>query len=289
MLTERAPAKINLYLHVTGKSADGYHTLDSLAVFAKDDSACDRVEIKKGSALTLSITGPEAGPLQNESAENNLIHRALTKLGAALGRAPHFDVTLLKTLPVASGIGGGSADAAAALRGAALLWGLASDHPALLKAAAQTGSDVSACLSSRSCYLGGAGDKLEFVENLPAAALLLANPHIPLPTAEVFRARRGTFSPEARLDPMPMDTDGLAEALNLRRNDLEEPAKKLCDAIADVLDTLMTQPGCLLARLSGSGATCFGIFENRATAEKARATIEREIREWWLAVTEVGG
>src|ERR1043166_3811068 len=248
MFTERAPAQINLYLHVTGKRADGLHSIDSLTVFARDDAACDRLEIAEGKALCIRVTGPEAGALNNEPAQNNLIHKALTRLGALLSRAPDFDVTLLKTLPVASGIGGGSADAAAALRGAARLWGLASDHPALLKAAAETGSDVPACLFSRSCYLGGTGAALEFAEGLPGAVLLLANPHIPLPTAEVFRTRRGGFSPAARITSLPTDVAGLAEELSLRRNDLEAPAKKLCDAIPDVLDTLNAQAGWFIGR-----------------------------------------
>jgi 4-diphosphocytidyl-2-C-methyl-D-erythritol kinase len=287
MFSERAPAKINLYLHVTGKRADGYHELNSLVVFAKDAQACDRVELEAADAQRLTIKGPESGALKNEPANKNLICKALSHLGSQLGRAPHFEIVLHKNLPVASGIGGGSSDAAAALRAAAKCWNLNPDHPALTKAALATGADVPACLLAENCYMSGKGDVMEKLNPLPRFYLLLANPHIPLPTPSVFAARQGPFSAKGQIDPMPATPQEFARILAARTNDLEAPAIELCAAIADVLTALKNEQGCLLARMSGSGATCFGVFANFEEASTARQHIKSQVREWWVAVTEI--
>lgn len=286
IISEKAPAKINLYLHVTGKRTDGYHTLDSLVVFAdRGDAASDHVTIQAAATCQLCITGPYATALSREDTASNLITKALHHLGRLLGKTPNFAVTLEKHLPLASGIGGGSADAAAALRGAAKLWALAPDHPALLQAAKETGADVPACLFSKPCYFGGIGDVLAFVHGLPEFSMLLVNPHIPLPTASVFAARQGGFTPAARFIAMPAHVESLAAMLAERRNDLEEPAIALCGAVGEVLQCLREQPGCLLARLSGSGATCFGLFATPMQTSQAATRIIRQMREWWVAIT----
>lgn len=286
LFTERAPAKINLYLHVTGKRADGYHLLDSLVVFAdRGDGAADRISAEAAPDYRLVLTGPQAALLGDADPEKNLVTKALRRLAEKLQKKLAVAVTLHKVLPVASGIGGGSADAAAALRAVVRLWDVPLTHSALFEAAQETGADVPACLFNRPCYFGGIGEEITPLENIPALSLLLVNPAIPLPTVDVFRARQGPFTPPARFEVMPQTAEALAQALAVRRNDLEEPALTLCDAIADVLDEIRDQEGCLFARLSGSGATCFGIFRDDASARAAATRIRRRIGEWWVAVT----
>jgi len=291
VIHENAPAKINLYLHVTGKRADGYHLLDSLVVFCTmGDAAQDRVEIALASSPSLVIAGPYGAALQQEAPADNLISKALAALTRQLGITQAFAVKLEKRLPIASGIGGGSADAAAALRGAARLLGLPLHHPALAQAATQTGADLLACLFSQPCYFGGIGDAVDLVSGLPPFALLLVNPGLGLNTAAVFKARSPTqpFTPPARLPAMPATAEALAKALITRHNDLTQPATQLCPSIASILESLNRQPGCLLARLSGSGATCFGVFADSKKATEAATHLAAENPDGWLAVTEPG-
>jgi 4-diphosphocytidyl-2-C-methyl-D-erythritol kinase len=288
MITENAPAKINLYLHVTGKRADGYHELDSLVVFASAPETSDVITMTEATQYGLSITGPEAGLLNHEDPEKNLITKALRKVAKALGRELQVSVKLMKNLPVASGIGGGSADAGAALRALAKLWQLnESAMPVLLQAAKETGADIPACFINAPCYFGGVGDVITKVEGLPKFYLLLVNPHIPLPTVDVFKARKGDFHPAQRFDGMPKSAEELAAGLKQRFNDLEEPAIGLVDAVGGVIDLIASQHGCLLSRMSGSGATCFGIFADDVSARKAAHHIKEQIREYWVAVSAV--
>ncbi|MFC3003094.1 4-(cytidine 5'-diphospho)-2-C-methyl-D-erythritol kinase [Falsiroseomonas tokyonensis] len=261
-----APAKVNLFLRVTGRRADGYHLLDSLAVFA---SIGDRVSAAPAAALRLTLGGPEAAALTAEP--DNLVLRAARALGAGRGAALHLD----KHLPVASGIGGGSADAAAALRVLAGLWGVSADLPAL---AAGLGADVPVCLAGRPARMQGVGEVLSPVPPLPPCGLLLANPRLPLATPAVFRARQGGFSAPAELPAAWADAAALAEWLGPLGNDLQEAAITLCPPVAEVLAAIEAQPGCLLARMSGSGATCFGLFATPAQAEAAAAALPAE---WW--------
>lgn len=285
-IIEKAPAKINLYLHVTGKRADGYHLLDSLVVFAtQGDEACDILTLTPSSDFSLTFSGPYGTALSAEDVGNNLVTRVLEKAAAALHTTCPFHIHLEKRLPLASGIGGGSADAAAALRAAARLWDVPFDHPALLMAAASVGADIPACLFSTPLFFGGIGDEIARVASLPSLAMVLVNPGIPLPTAPVFKARQGDFTSLPRLQPMPQAGHDLVHALRGYRNDLEAPARSLCAAIDDVLASLHAAEGCLLARLSGSGATCFGLFDDAVKAEAAAHTLRRQIREWWIAVT----
>ncbi len=286
MFSETAPAKINLYLHVTGRREDGYHLLDSLAVFASPESrACDRLTLLPAEDYALEITGPEAGALAGENAENNLVTRVLRHAAKRAERKPNFKIALEKHVPVASGIGGGSADAAAALRAAARYWNLPADHPALAEAARATGADVSCCLASAPCFFEGIGDETTPAPSLPPFALLLVNPRIPLLAAGVFRARAGPFGPADRLKETPRDAAHLAALLKARRNDLQDAAIGLCAVIGDMLAMLESAEDCLLARMSGSGATCFGLFAHREQAERAAENIRRQLRECWIAVS----
>jgi 4-diphosphocytidyl-2-C-methyl-D-erythritol kinase len=269
-----APAKVNLYLHVTGRRADGYHLLDSLAVFGP---AADAVAAAPAAALSLSLDGPFAAGLAAEP--DNLVLRAARALAAAAGIAPRAALGLTKRLPVASGIGGGSADAAAALRALDRLWGLGFGAARLAAIGAGLGADVPVCVASRPARMGGVGEVLSAAPALPACGLLLANPWVALATPAVFRARQGSgFTPAALLPAAWADAPGMARDLAALRNDLEAPAIALCPVVAEVLAALRGLPGCLLARMSGSGATCFGLFATPAAARRAAGLLPGG---WW--------
>ena len=274
-----APAKLNLYLHVTGRRADGYHLLDSLVAFA---AVGDEIAAAPAPALSLDIAGPEAERLTGPVAEN-LVWRAAERLAAAAGRAPAAALTLLKRLPVASGIGGGSSDAAATLRALDALWQLGLDEAALIALGAELGADVPVCLIGHAAWLSGIGEQVERAPPLPAVTALLVNPGMALATPAVFKARQGPFSAPARFPSMPPDAAGLVALLAARRNDLTAAAVSLMPEIARVLDRLARLDGALLARMSGSGATCFALFAERAAADAAAAQLRREEPRWWVA------
>ncbi len=288
-IVERANAKINLYLHILDKRADGYHELESLAVFARHgDAASDVITLTPGGPYALTIDGPYAGSLNESDANNNLISKALNALAAKTGKALDFKIKLTKNLPIASGIGGGSSDAGAALRAAATFFGLAADDAALLDAARVIGADGLVCYRNQNAFMRGIGDIIEPVFPLPRTAMLLINPNIPLPTAAVYKQLDRRFSPALPFKREPKNVKQLGAMLGLRGNDLQKPALELCEAIQDVLDVIAAADGCLLARLSGSGATCFGLFESQEAAEAAATHIRSQIKEWWVATTGFG-
>ncbi|HSK40385.1 MAG TPA: 4-(cytidine 5'-diphospho)-2-C-methyl-D-erythritol kinase [Arenibaculum sp.] len=284
-----APAKLNLYLHVLGRRADGYHELDSLVVFA---GLHDTVTVRAGtggSGPSFEVSGPMAGTLAAEPAETNLVVRAARELAAAIGRPCDAALLLDKHLPVASGIGGGSADAAACQRGLAGLWGLEADDPRPWRVAAGLGADVPVCLAGRPSFFGGIGDALDPAPRLPAIDAVLVNPGVPLPTPAVFGARTGPFSPPARFTEAPADAVALARLLAAGRgNDLTDAAIALAPAVGDVLAALGATQGCLLARLSGSGATCFGLYADQGAAEMAATALAAAHPQWWVRATRLG-
>jgi 4-diphosphocytidyl-2-C-methyl-D-erythritol kinase len=271
--TEAAPAKVNLYLHVTGRKADGYHLLDSLVVFTQ---AADTVRYAPAEELSLVLDGPEGAALSAEP--DNLVLRAACLLAAEAGVAPAGQLGLEKHLPVASGIGGGSADAAAALRLLARAWGLTLGAPRLEALAARLGADVPVCVAGHPARMEGVGEILSAAPRLPECGMVLANPRLPLPTPAVFKARRGGFTPRAVLPAGWADAAAMAADLSACRNDLEAAAIGLCPPVADVLAALRALPGCLLARMSGSGATCFALFANAGLAAKAAGMLPEA---WW--------
>ncbi|MDR3518033.1 MAG: 4-(cytidine 5'-diphospho)-2-C-methyl-D-erythritol kinase [Azospirillaceae bacterium] len=282
---EAAPAKINLYLHVLGVRPDGYHDLDSLVAFAR---VCDTVAVTVAEQPALTIDGPFGAPLAAEPPTGNLVWRALHALAEAVGRAPAVAIRLTKELPLASGIGGGSSDAAACLRALTRLWRLDPHDRRLRDVAAGLGADVPVCLAGVSAYFGGIGDQVEAAPALPSCPVVVVNPGVPLSTPAVFKARRGPFSAAARLIEIPYDVVALATLLEQRRNDLADAARGLDPAIDPVLDSLDAAPGCLLARLSGSGATCFGLFRDADDAGRAAARIHAEHPAWWVRATRLG-
>ncbi len=272
---EAAPAKVNLFLHVTGRRADGYHLLDSLAVFG---AASDMLRAEPAEALALACGGPFGAALAAEA--DNLVLRAARMLDEAFppsGRGA--GLALEKRLPVASGIGGGSADAAAALRLLDRLWGLRAGEVPLRELAARLGADVPVCVAARPARMQGAGEVLLAAPALPTCGLLLANPGVALPTPDVFRARAGApFSPPAELPASWPDAAAMARDLARLGNDLEAPAVALRPVIAEVLAALRATRGCLLARMSGSGATCFGLYATPLAAGLAARGLPAA---WW--------
>lgn len=275
-----APAKINLYLHVLGRREDGYHRLDSLIAFA---AVHDVVTARRAAALELGIDGPFADALPPGA--DNLVMRAARALAEAGGVTAGAAITLTKNLPVAAGIGGGSADAAAALIALDALWGTNLGPDALAAIGLGLGADVPACLRGETLYVGGIGDDIAPGPALPAAGLLLVNPDVALSTAAVFRQFGDAFSPADRLtEPVP-DAAALAAALVRRRNDLTRPASALVPVIAETLAALKAEESCLLARLSGSGPTCFGLYADEAAAVRAGRAIAAGRPGWWVHAT----
>ncbi|HET6183731.1 MAG TPA: 4-(cytidine 5'-diphospho)-2-C-methyl-D-erythritol kinase [Acetobacteraceae bacterium] len=272
---ESARAKVNLYLHVTGRRADGYHLLDSLVVFAE---AADTLALDDAAApLSLAVEGPFAAAL--EAAADNLVLRAARALSAAASLPARGALRLRKTLPVASGIGGGSADAAATLRLLCRAWGIAGDATDLHGVALALGADVPVCLAGVPARMAGIGEDVSPAPEIPAGGLVLANPGVPVPTQAVFRARTGPFSPAVPLPGLWGSIADLAAFLAGTRNDLEPAAIGLCPEIGCVLAALRAVPGCRFARMSGSGATCFGLFDTDAEARAAAAALRRP--GWW--------
>jgi 4-diphosphocytidyl-2-C-methyl-D-erythritol kinase len=280
-----APAKLNLYLHVVGRRPDGYHLLDSLVAFA---TVGDELIFSPASALSLTLDGPFEHSLGAD--DDNLVLKAARALAAQAGRAPGAAIRLTKRLPVASGIGGGSADAAATLLGLNCLWNLGLSASALAKIGLGLGADVPVCLAGVPSFFGGIGDEIAAAGPLPRAHVVLVNPGPPLATATVFRARAQAAgaapdSQPARWTEAVPDAPALAGLLAKRSNDLTAAAIGLLPVIADVLAALEQQPPCLLARLSGSGATCFGLFTERGEAREAAAAIAAAHPDWWVVAT----
>lgn len=269
-LTELAPAKINLCLHVTGQRPDGYHLLQSLVCFA---SIGDVLTVAPAERLSLEITGPYAAGLGADA--DNLVLRAARIFGSDRGAV----IRLEKCLPIASGIGGGSADAAAALRALSRLWDLPIPGDLM-----SLGADVPVCLSRELQRMEGAGEVLTPLGPAPFLDMLLVNPGVALSTPEVFAELHRKDNPALGPDmPDPFDTEAWIGWLCGQRNDLEAPAIAAAPVIADVLAALRAQPGCLLARMSGSGATCFALFTDDAARDAAAGVLRRDHPDWWVA------
>jgi 4-diphosphocytidyl-2-C-methyl-D-erythritol kinase len=268
---------------VLGRRDDGYHLIDSLVAFA---DIGDTVTAAPAPSLSLTVGGPEAAGVAGLG-QDNLVLRAARELASRAGIDAVAALHLDKHLPTAAGIGGGSADAAAALRALDALWGRQLSAGAFAGLALELGADVPACLAGRPVWVGGIGERIEPAAPLPPLGIVLVNPRRPLPTAEVFRARRGPFGAAARFEPMPQDAAALAAVLASRRNDLTEAALCLAPEIGAVLDSLARLPGALLARMSGSGATCFALFADRGAAFAAGAALAEAQPGWWSAAGEL--
>ncbi len=280
---EFAPAKINLFLHVGEKRNDSFHELESLVVFA---DVGDVLEFAPSDTLTLTLNGPYAKGLQAES--DNLVLRAARALAAHSGNAQGATMSLTKNLPVASGIGGGSADAAAALRGLAKLWKFNVLPAELQRMAEDLGSDVPVCIAGKSAWMEGRGERVTPAGTLPGMAMVLVNPGVAVPTADVFRglkSRRGTGKVDhaARMK----QPGELIAFLKSTTNDLEAPARAIAPVIGEVLGELSRMPGIELWRMSGSGATCFGLFEDTNSAAMATIALSHSHPSWWATAARI--
>jgi 4-diphosphocytidyl-2-C-methyl-D-erythritol kinase len=287
-LAGHAPAKVNLTLRVLARRPDGYHELESLVVFADFG---DRLTFARGGDLALTVHGPSAAAAGDGG--DNLVHKAARALAAlrpdiALGA---FDLD--KRLPVAAGLGGGSSDAAAALRLLADANGISRDDPALHTAARSTGADVPVCLDPRPRIMRGIGERLSPPLSLPPLPAVLVNPGVALPTKAVFAGWKVSPQAPGQLDePALQKLSGareLLEHVGRQTNDLEPPAVALQPSIAHVLAALRDAPGCVLARMSGSGATCFGLFGTPDAALAAEKVLSLREPKWWVKATTFGG
>jgi 4-diphosphocytidyl-2-C-methyl-D-erythritol kinase len=286
---EPAPAKVNLTLRVVGRRADGYHDIESLVVFA---DVGDALTFAPARALTLAVRGPTAAAAGDTA--DNLVLKAARALaervdGLKLGR-----FALSKRLPVAAGLGGGSADAAAALRLMARANRMAPDDPRLMAAARAIGADVPVCLDPRPRFMRGTGDVLSDPLDLPRLDAVLVNPGVAVATRDVFAALRLGSVGKAGGSPPSWSAGAharpaLLAALADDRNDLEAPAIKLAPVIADVLAELRRLPGCRLARMSGSGATCFALFDTRRAASAGAQKLRGRHPAWWVRATALAG
>ena len=286
-IVRAAPAKLNLTLEVVGRRADGYHLLDSLIAFSEYG---DTLMARDADDLSLTLDGPFGRALVGDPAEN-LVLKAARLLAAEAGIAPKAQLSLTKRLPVASGIGGGSSDAAATLMALAALWRLEPGADDLARLALTLGADVPVCLAARTARLEGIGERIAPAPPVPAAPIVLVNPGVGLPTPKVFQARRGDFSrgagAEGVLARSPADAAALADALRPYANDLTGPAVELLPVIGQVLGHLEAAADCLLARMSGSGATCFALFPTDAAASAAASAIAAAEPAWWAVATRL--
>jgi 4-diphosphocytidyl-2-C-methyl-D-erythritol kinase len=276
MLRRLAPAKINLALHVTGQRADGFHQLDSLVCFA---NIGDVLTVAPASELSLTVTGAMAAGVPTGA--DNLVLRAAALLGTGKGAK----ISLEKNLPIAAGIGGGSADAAAVLHLLCELWKMQiPKYDDLLK----LGADLPVCLFGETTRMRGIGEKLERTP-MPIFATVLVNPRLQVATPNVFKALETKTNPPLL---QPPDSSRLVDwliYLRAQRNDLQPVALKLAPEINAVLDVLAGTEGCELARMSGSGASCFGLYESGDQAQKAAQEILVKHPSWWVKATHLGG
>jgi 4-diphosphocytidyl-2-C-methyl-D-erythritol kinase len=284
-LTERAPAKINLTLHIVGRRADLYHELESLVAFSRSG---DSLSLAPGPQLTFSLEGPAAAAAGDPA--RNLVMKAALALAARVENLKHGAFHLVKRLPVAAGIGGGSSDAAAALRLIARLNHLSLDDERVKEAALACGADVPVCLAARARMMTGIGEKLGPLLDLPPLPALIVNPGEPLETKAVFARMNVKPGSETGFGPHPPITPGLDFAalqavLRKGRNDMESAACVLAPIVAQVLAILSAARGCRLARMSGSGATCFALFSDCAGVVRAKKAILAAHPNWWAKAT----
>jgi 4-diphosphocytidyl-2-C-methyl-D-erythritol kinase len=268
-----AHAKVNLWLNVVGRRADGYHLLDSLVAFV---DLADTLVTRPADRLSLELDGPYAAELARDP--DNLVLKAARLLADRAGVTPRAAIALRKHIPVAAGLGGGSADAAAVLRELVDLWRLVIAEDELFDLARSLGADVPMCLAGSAALVSGVGERLSPAPPLPPAAILLVNPGMVLATRDVFAARRGPFSQPAPLARPWRDLPELAAELLQRGNDLSEAAISLRPAIADVLAFLRASAGAHHAGMSGSGATCFALYD---TLDAARGAMASMPTAWW--------
>lgn len=280
-----APAKVNLYLHITGKLTNGYHMLDSLAGFV---DVGDYITIENSDEFSFVVEGPYKDYFSDrdlDSSDNsgNLVVRAARNLAKAVGRDPLIKITLEKNLPLASGIGGGSSDAGACIWGLMEWWGIspaASFLPSLLL---EMGTDIPVCLKCQPSHMAGLGDLITPLKHaLPEVPIVLANPSVHCSTIDVYKRFKPPFSDLAEIPDHFHNVDEFIQFLQQQSNDLTPPAIAGAPSIETVLEALKSQDGSLLSRMSGSGATCFALFRTQDQANEARQAIQDHHPDWWV-------
>jgi len=273
-----APAKLNLYLHVTDQRPDKLHDIDSLVIFIPP---YDKISVKRSNVFSLNIKGPFASNLLKDDGQN-LVELAAFRLADLFGIKPFVEITLVKNLPISAGIGGGSSDAAATIKALIELWNVDLEPQRIQVLARSLGADVPMCLYGKACFVGGTGDKICPAPSLPSFGVLLVNPQVPLATIDVFKARKGPFSGSGRFQNDLVNATSLTEVLAMRTNDLEKIAIGKMPVIQNVLESLTNLSGCSLARMSGSGATCFGLFDSEYSAIRGAEVLGLQNKNWWI-------
>lgn len=278
-----APIKLNLYLHITARRESGYHEVDTLIAFTDFG---DAIRIEPSDNLEMTVDGPFAGDLP-EIQTDNLVLRALDRMRKEFDVKAGARVTLVKNIPIAAGVGGGSSDAATAMLEAAKMWGLPKKSmPAMMKIGAKVGADIPACMFRKPCFASGFGQILNEAPPMATMGVLLVNPGIKVSTPAVFERRRGGFSPfMADSDAAIRTGASLVDFLKERENDLTEAAVSLCTPIQDILWAFEDIKDCRLARMSGSGATCFGLFDTVDAAEAAAGAFDNP--NWWARAAKL--
>ena len=280
----KAPAKINLCLHVTGRRPDGYHTLESLVAFTDFG---DTLEIMPADTLTLNVTGPFADAL-HISKEQNLVMQAASMLRLRTGSTTGARMVLHKQIPVSAGLGGGSSDAAAALKALYRFWRIDSEDDRVLeRIALKLGSDVPACLAHQAAWIRGAGEEVKPVSKFPEVFLVLVKPEESLLTRDIYQRFGNKFSFPSKLPDGFISLDSLVQAIQPKHNDLHTPAIDLLPVIHNVLGAIHATRGCLLSRMSGSGPTCFGVYSSQDEAEQAAAELRQTYSTWWCMATRL--
>jgi 4-diphosphocytidyl-2-C-methyl-D-erythritol kinase len=281
-LLERAPAKINLTLQVVGRRADGYHEIESLVAFA---DVADAVTLEPGGAESLEITGPFAR--DSGSVADNLVLKALAAARGQIAGLKAGRFSLEKNIPVAAGLGGGSADAAAVLRLIACTNGIALEDPRIMSAALAVGADVPVCVELRPRIMRGVGELLSRPIDLPSLWAVLVNPRVPLATRDVF-SKFAMAQREKHLVDVPREFAALIEFLKRHENDLTAAACACAPVVKDVLEILRALPGAKLTRMSGSGPTCFALFASQGEAAKAAQMLADDRKNWWVRSAMIG-
>lgn len=281
-----ANAKVNLSLHVTGKRPDGYHLLQSLVMFA---GVGDELTLTPATAFSLKIEGPCAGSLKKESVADNLVSRVVQALAEDAGKTPDAALTLVKKLPIGAGLGGGSADAAAALRILDMHWQTQYLPGRLAAIGAKIGSDIAACVHNKPVWMEGAGERIALCDIPFDIPVLLVNPGIPVATKDVYAHLVRPFDVMRELPRQFMHYEALLEFLHSTRNSLQDAAVAIAPKILALLSQLETLEGCQLARMSGSGSTCFALFDNHKDCEKAAAMLYSRHPDYWVRSTKLLG
>jgi len=272
-----APVKINLSLQIIGRRNDGFHLLESLIVFADQG---DGLTVSSADTLSLTIKGPFAGSLSTD--KNNLVMKAAALLADFHKIRPKAHIELNKNIPIASGLGGGSADAAATLHALTKLWRFPISDQDLNKIAEQIGSDVPVCLNQKSAIMEGIGERVHRLGNLPKFGILLVNSNFPVSTQEVFQKYEANFSVPGSLNQIPKDRKTFLKLLLGLQNDLTQASINTAPEIKNVLSVLSDLNNQLLVRLSGSGGTCFALFENTKNAQEAAKKLNKKFPDWWI-------